>query len=114
MPLTYTSEQVINKAAGDLGKWVAGEALGSVEHDTISDALDAVLAEVSKIIAINDRDEVPAFVYECISSMVAAFAASSFSNTPLDYTGMIYPLEQRLRYLVAQSPTYEILPSYYF
>jgi hypothetical protein len=114
MPLTYTSEQVINKAAGDLGKWVPGEALGSVEHDTISDALDAVLAETAKIIYIGDRDQIPAFVYECISSMTAAFAASSFSNTPIDYTGPIEALERRLRYLVAQTPTYEPVQAYYF
>jgi hypothetical protein len=114
MPLTYTSEQVINKAAGDLGKWVPGEALGSVEHDTLSDALDAVIAETAKIIAISDRDQIPAFVYECFSSMVAAYASSSFSNVPLDYTGQIAPLEQRLRYLVAQSPTYEPVQAYFF
>jgi hypothetical protein len=114
MPLTYTSEQIIDKAASDLGKWVPGEALGDIEHSTISDALDAVLAEIGKIIAIGDRDEIPAFAYECISSMVAAFAASSFSNTPLDYTASIAPLERRLRYLVAQTPTYEILQSNFF
>jgi hypothetical protein len=114
MPLTYTSEQVINKAAGDLGKWVPGEALGTVEHDTLSDALDAVIAETAKIISIGDRDQIPAFVYECFSSMVAAYASSSFSNVPLDYTNQIAPLEQRLRYLVAQSPTYEPVQAYFF
>src|SRR6516225_1043635 len=110
--ITYTSEQVINKAAGDLGKWVPGEALGSVEYDTISAAFDNVLSEISKIVAINDRDEVPAFLYEAVASMTAAFAASSFSNQAIDYTGIIEPLERRIRYLVAQQPTYEILAGY--
>ena len=114
MPLTYTAEQVINNAAGNLGKWVSGEALGAVEHDTISDALDAVLAEVSKIIAINDRDEIPAFVFEVISNLTGEFAAAQFSNSKLDYQNVIYPYEQRLRYLVAQAPTYEIAANYYF
>jgi hypothetical protein len=114
MALTYTSEQVINKAAGDLGKWVPGEALGAAEHDTLSDALDNVLSEVSKIIAITDRDEVPAVAYEVIASMTAAFAASSFSNIAIDYTGIIQPLEARLRYLIAQTPTYEILAVNFF
>jgi hypothetical protein len=72
-----------------------------------------VIAEVAKIISL-DRELVPAYVYECISSMTAAFAASSFSNTPLDYSGTMYPLEQRLRYLVAQSPTYEPVQAYFF
>jgi len=111
---TFTAEQVINKAAGDLGKYVPGEALGSVEHDTISDAYDNVIAEISKIIAITDRDECPAVAYEVVASMTAAFAASSFSNTAIDYTAIIEPLERRLRYLIAQSPTYEPLQAYYF
>lgn len=114
MPLTYTSEQVINNAAGNLGKWVPGEALGAVEHDTISAALDAVLSEVSKIIAINDRDEIPDFCFEVISNMTGMFAAASFSNTNLDYDTQILPYERRLRYLVAQAPTYEIASNYYF
>lgn len=111
---TYSSEQVINKAAGDLGKWVPGEALGEVEYATLSDSLDAVLAEIGKIIAISDRDEVPDFAYETVSSMVAAYAASSFSGAPLDYANVVFPLEQRLRYLVAQAPSYQILRSNYF
>ena len=113
MPLTYTAEQVINNAAGNLGKWVSGEALGAVEHDTISDALDAVLAEISKIIAINDRDEIPAFAFEIISNLTGVFAAAQFSNSQMDYN-VVMQYEQRLRYLVAQAPTYEIQPNYYF
>jgi hypothetical protein len=114
MPLTYTAEQVINSAAADLGKWVPGEALGAVEHNTLSDAYDNVLSEVSKIIAINDRDEVPAVAFSVITTMTAAFAAAAFSNTPVNYIDIIQPLEQRLRYLIAQTPTYEPLVAYYF
>lgn len=110
---TYTSLQVINKAAGDLGKYVPGEALGSVEHDAISDALDAALAELSKIIAITDRDEVPAVAFESVSVLTAMFAASQFSHAPIDYSA-VERIEQRLRYLIAQTPTYETLPTYYF
>jgi hypothetical protein len=113
MPLTYTSEQVINKAASDLGKWVPGEALGSVEHDLISDRLDNVLEEISKIIAIADRDAIPAVAFESVSLLTAIFAASEFSNTPVDLTA-VERVEQRLRYLIAQTPTYEPLAAYYF
>lgn len=114
MPSTYTSEQVINSAAADLGKWVPGEALGSVEHDTISGALDAVLAEISKIIAISDRDEIPAFCFAVISAMTAVFAGAAFANQTIDYPTMVEPYEKRLRYLIAQSPTYEPLQANYF
>jgi hypothetical protein len=116
MPLTYTAEQVINKAASDLGKYVPGEALGAVEHDVISDRLDSVLAELSKIISIADRDEIPAVAFECIAEMTAIFASSEFSNVPVDFSpgGPIERIEQRLRYLIASTPTYEILPAYFF
>jgi hypothetical protein len=110
--ITYDSEHVINRAAGDLGKWVPGEALGSVEHDVISSALDNVLQEVSKIIVI-DREAVPSFVFECITVLTAIFAGSAFSNVPYN-PDSVEMVEKRLRYLVAQMPTYEPLAIYYF
>jgi hypothetical protein len=53
------SEELINKAAAILGKYVPGEALGDVEHATIDRCIDDVLAEVGKIVAITDRDKSP-------------------------------------------------------
>ena len=111
--ITYTSEDAINQAAADLGRYVPGEALGSVEHDILSMALDKVLAEISKIIAINDRDEIPAVAFECVCVLTAMFGSSMFSNVPYDKV-RVEQVEQRLRYLIAQTPTYEILPVLYF
>ena len=111
--ITYSSEDAINKAAADLGRYVPGEALGSVEHTTISNALDMVLAEISKIIAINDRDEIPAVAFECVAVLTAMFASSMFSNVPYERDA-VERIEGRLRYLIAQTPTYEPLQAYYF
>jgi hypothetical protein len=111
--ITYTSEDAINQAAADLGRYVPGEALGSAEHDILSMALDKVLAEISKIIAINDRDEIPAVAFECICVLTAMFGSSMFSNVPYDKV-RVEQVEQRLRYLIAQTPTYEVLPVLYF
>jgi hypothetical protein len=113
MPLTYTSEQAINKAASDLGKYVPGEALGSVEYSILSDRLDSVLEEVSKIIAIADRDAIPAVAFESVSVLTALYAASDFSAAPIN-PDSVERVEQRLRYLVAQTPTYEVLVANYF
>jgi hypothetical protein len=113
MPLTYTSQQVIDKAASDLGKYVPGEALGPVEQQIISDRLDNVLDEISKIIAITDRDEIPAVAFESVAVLTAMFASSEFSNTPVNYEA-VEQVEQRLRYLIAQTPTYEPLAVFYF
>ena len=111
--ITYTSEELINRAAGDLGKWVPGEALGAVEHDVISSSYHNVLDEISKILVINDPDQIPAFAFECITTLTAIFAGSAFSNMPYN-PDAVEMVERRLRYLVAQTPTYEPLAIYYF
>jgi hypothetical protein len=113
MPLAHTSEELINKAAAILGKYVPGEALGSVEHDTIDRCVDDVLVELSKIVAITDRNAIPNLYFETVARMVAIYAASEFSNVPLDLNA-INGHEMRLRYLIASTPTYEILQTVYF
>jgi hypothetical protein len=112
MSLTHSSDELINKAASILGKYVPGEALGAVEHDTIDRCIDDVLAELSKIVII-DRDEIPNMLFETVARILAIYAASEFSNQPLDL-GAIGVHEMRLRYLIAQTPTYEILKTVYF
>jgi hypothetical protein len=113
MSLTHTSDELINKAAAILGKYVPGEALGAVEHDTLDRCIDDVLEEISKIVMIADRDEIPNMLFETIARLVAIYAAAEFSNSPPPLND-IQQHEQRLRYLVAQTPTYEILRSNYF
>lgn len=113
MALTHTSEELINKSAAILGKYVPGEALGSLEHDVIDRCIDDVLEEISKIVIIADRDEIPNLLFETLARLVAVYAAAEFSNNPPP-TAVIMEHEQRLRYLVAQTPTYEVLRSNYY
>jgi hypothetical protein len=113
MAETHTSEELINKAAAILGKYVPGEALGDVEHATIDKCVDDVIAEVGKIVAITDRDTIPNLVFETMARLVAIYAASEFSNSPLPLAD-IQQHEMRLRYLIAQTPTYEVLATNYF
>src|SRR5258708_35713206 len=108
MALTHTADELVNKAAAILGKYVPGEALGSVEHDTLDRCVDDVLEEIGKIISIPDRDEIPNLVFETVARLVALYAASEFSNQPVDLAA-VYSHDMRLRYLIAQNPTYEIL-----
>lgn len=113
MAQAHTTEQLINRAAALLGKYVPGEALGAVEHDTIDQSIDDVLTEIEKIVSVPDRNEIPNMYFETISRMVAIYSAAAFSNTPLDLAAM-QQHEMRLRYLVANSPTFEILKTNYF
>jgi hypothetical protein len=111
--LVHSSEDLINKAAAILGKFVPGEALGSVEHDTIDGCIDDVLEEIAKIVIVADRDEIPNLLFETIARLVAIYAAAEFSNSPPPLDA-INQHEMRLRYLVAQTPTYEILRANFF
>jgi len=87
--------------------------LGSVESDTISRAYDTVLSETSKIVDFGDRDAIPALLFETIARLTAIYAAADFSNQPADLNA-IRDHEQRLRYLIAQTPTYEVLGVNFF
>lgn len=113
MALSHTSEELINKAAAILGKLVPGEALGATEHDTIDRFINDVLAELSKVVAIPDRDDIPNLYFETVARILAIYAAAEFSNQPLDLLA-IEQHEQRLRYLIANTPTYEILQTNFF
>jgi len=112
MALYHTSEELINRTAALLGKFVPGEALGAVEHDTISRCIDSVLAELGKIVLI-DREQIPDIYFETAARMCAIYAAADFSNVPLDLQA-VKQHEIRLNYLVSQSPTYEVLRTDYF
>ena len=112
MAIYHTSEELINRAAALLGKFVPGEALGAVENDTIDRCIDDVLAEIGKIVII-DREHVPNIYFETAARLCAVYAAADFSNQPLDL-GAVKQHESRLHYLVSQSPTYEVLRTEYF
>jgi len=113
LPLSHTSEELINKAAAILGKYVPGEALGSVEHDTIDRCINDVITELQRIVVIPDRNDIPNLYFETVARLVAIYAAADFSNQPADLM-MIEQHEQRLRHLISQTPTYEVLITDYF
>lgn len=113
MSQTHSTDELINKAAAILGKYVPGEALGDVEHTTIDRCIDDVLTEIAKIVVVGDRDAIPSLLFETVARLVAIYAAAEFSNQPLDLAA-INNHEMRLRYLVAQTPTYEVLGVNFF
>lgn len=108
-----TADNLVYEVAGILGKAVAGETLDSVSYDTINDAIDPVLGEVSTIVVFGDRDEIPTRYFQTLARLVAVHAASKFSNAPLDLNAVAQH-EQRLRYLAANAPSYQPLRVDYF
>ena len=112
MSIYHTSEELINRTAALLGKFVPGEALGAIEHDTIDRCINSVLAELAKIVLI-DREQIPDQYFETAARLCAIYAAADFSNVPLDLQA-VKQHESRLHYLVSQTPTYEVLRTEYF
>lgn len=108
-----TADNLVYEVAAILGKAVAGEALGEVEYDTIDGNIDPVLAEVRPIVYIGDRDDIPVEYFQTIARLVAVHSSAKFSNAPVDLF-LVAQHEQRLRYLAAQSPTYQTLKTQYF
>jgi len=112
MSIYHTSEELINRTAALLGKYVPGEALGAVEHDTIDRCINSVLAEMGKIVLI-DREQIPDIYFETAARLCAIYSAGDFSNQPLDMQA-IKQHESRLHYLASQTPSYETLRTDYF
>lgn len=99
--MSKTTENLVYEVAGLLGISVAGEALGSVEYATIDGNIDPVLAEVSDITYVGDRDDIPDRYFQTIARLVAVHSAAKFSNSPVDLDA-VRQHEDRLRYLAAQ------------
>lgn len=110
---TKTAEELVYEVAAILGKAVAGEALGQPEYDTIDGNIDPVLAEIENIVYVGDRDEIPNKYFQTIARLVAVHSAAKFSNAPVDLVEVANH-EQRLRYLAAPEPTYEVARGTYF
>lgn len=111
--MTKTADNLVYEVAAILGKAVAGEALGQPEYDTIDGNIDPVLAEIGGIVYVGDRDEIDDKYFQTIARLVAVHSAAKFSNAPVDLVEVARH-EQRLRYLAAQNPTYEVARGQYF
>lgn len=111
--MSKTSEQLIYEVAGMLGIAVAGEALGAVEHETISDAIDPVLSEVERIVHIGNRNEIPDEFFQTVARLVATHCSAKFSNAPVDLD-QVQIHENRLRYLATSKRPYSPAKVQYF
>lgn len=108
-----TADDLIYEVAAILGKVVAGEELGQPEYKTIDGCIDQVLAEVGGIVAIGDRDAIPAVFFQTLARLTAIHAAAKFSSQPVDLDQVVRH-ENRLRYLAAGQPTYQVQKAVYF
>lgn len=111
--MSKTADNLVYEVASILGKAVAGEALGAVEYDTIDGNIDPVLAEISRIVYVSDRNEIPDEYFQTIARLVAVHSAAKFSNAPVDLTAVAQH-EARLRYLATQRRPYQPVNAEFF
>lgn len=111
--MSKTADNLVYEVAGILGISVAGEALGSVEYQTIDGNIDPVLAEIEGIAYIGDRDDIPDRYFQTIARLVAVHSAAKFSNAPVDLA-LVRQHETRLRSLAANTATTETLKTTYY
>lgn len=98
--MSKTADNLVYEAAALLGIVVAGEALGDVEYTTIDGNIDPVLAEISNIVYVGNRDEIDDRLFQTIARLVAVHSAAKFSNAPVDLAA-VRQHEDRLQYLAA-------------
>ena len=111
--MSKTAENLVYEVAGILGISVAGEPLGDVERTTIDNNIDPVLAEISDIVYIGDRDDIEDRYFQTIARLVAVHSAAKFSNAPVDLS-LVQQHETRLRYLAAAAVTDEPVKAVYY
>jgi hypothetical protein len=111
--MSKTADNLVYEVAGILGISVAGEALGSVEYQTIEDNIDPVLAEIEDIVSISNKDDIEDRYFQTIARLVAVHSAAKFSNAPVDLA-LVRQHESRLRSLAAGPATTEPLKSVYY
>lgn len=77
--MSRSADDLIYEAAGILGNAVPGEALGQIEYDIISKAVDSVIATVARIVSLN-RNEIPDNLFKTVADLVATFSAARFDK----------------------------------
>lgn len=98
--MSKTADNLVYEVAALLGIAVAGEALGQVEYTTIDNNIDPVLAEISNIAYVGDRNDIDDRLFQTIARLVAVHSAAKFSNAPVDLAA-VRQHEDRLQYLAA-------------
>lgn len=104
--MSKTADNLVYEVGSLLGKAVAGETLGDVEYTTIDGSIDPVLAEVSRIVYIGDRDDIPDEFFQTIARLVAVHSAAKFANATVDLEE-VAKHEARLRSLATNSRPYQ-------
>jgi len=103
--MSKTADNLVYEVGGILGYAVPGEALQAIEYDLINGQIDPVLAEISDIVYVGDRDDIPDRYFKTIAQLVALHAQAKFGNTEVSPDDLVR-VEARLRQLASSRFAY--------
>jgi hypothetical protein len=112
--LTKTRDELIERAATDLGLVQPGEALSSEDHDTLDNLVDPLIAQLNadRIVYIQDADDINVDVFLPLASLLANQAGPAFGS-PINDAALMRD-HATLRRINSADPTYEVMKADYF
>lgn len=104
--ITKTRDQLIHRAATNLGLVQPGEALSSEDDETLDNLVDPLIAQLQaeEIVYIDDSDAIDVTIFMPLASLLANHAGPSFGS-PINDQAMARD-RATLRLISSTRPTY--------
>lgn len=104
--ITKTRDQLIERAADNLGLRQPGEALSSEDYDTLDNLVDPLISQLAGegIAYIDNDEEIDVSLFMPLASLLANQAGPSFGS-PINDQALARD-QATLRRIVATQPTY--------
>lgn len=111
MPTTYTRKQLVERALRVLKVTEANEAPNAEDYATVDELVDAVLDQLNEreIVHVQDDDAIEPAIFLPLAECLADACTKDFGGV-VD----VAAAEQKLREIIATTPTYEVQKVEYF
>jgi len=111
---TKTRDQLIRRAAENLGLVQPGEPLSAEDQDTLDNLVDPLIAQLlsDSIVYIDDAEAIDVSLFLPLAAVLANYAGPSF-GAPINDAALVRD-QAMLRRIAASKPTYAPLKASYF
>ena len=112
--ITKTRDQLIDRAAVNLGLVQPGEALSSEDHDTLDNLVDPILSQLQadNIVYIDDSEAIDVSIFLPLAAVLANYAGPSFGEPIND--GALARDQMTLKRISSTRPTYVVSEGLYY
>lgn len=111
---TKTRDQLIQRAAVNLGLVQPGESLSSEDQETLDNLVDPLLAQLlaDDIVYVDDSEAIDVSIFLPLAAVLANYAGPSF-GAPIN-DAALYRDQETLRRITASRPTYSTQKAVYY